>query len=190
MGGLLLILARFTYGSWVLEMGEREREREWDKNRHWIWGPMISSKRDLNKNHTYWVRMASYVNYVIYVSFRVALLLGPAPSPFALSVMQMILVRIIILRSYRTDGLSLFFFFIYIYFPLLISWIYFSIDILSLIGPMGMKSVAWLFIVLTSLHFDSLIMNPNLKHSFAPCYFYGLKELVRSLWQYFKRQYF
>lgn len=111
MGGLLLILARFTYGSWVLEMGEREREREWDKNRHWIWGPMISSKRDLNKNHTYWVRMANYVNYVIYVSFRVALLLGPAPSPFALSVMQMILVRIIILRSYRTDGLSVFFFF-------------------------------------------------------------------------------
>lgn len=122
--------------------------------------------------------------------FQSSIARWPCRISSALSVMQMVLVRLIILRSNRTDALSVFIFFFIFIFPCLYPEFILVLAYFPLIGPMDMKSVAWLFIVLTSLHFDSLIMNPNFKHSFAPCHFYRLKKLVRSLWQYFKRQYF
>lgn len=49
-----------------------------------------------------------------------------------------------------------------------------------------MKYVAGLFNLFTSLPFDSVIMNSNLKHYFALCYFVDFKKLIRDLCQYGK----
>lgn len=104
----------------------------------------------------------------------------PCPISSALSVILIVFVGLIILRRNGTCALSGFIFFLHIYLPLLMSWIHVSVGILSLTRPMDMKWVAWLITVLTSLHFDNLTMNPNPKHSFAPCHFYGLKKINRK----------
>lgn len=153
--GLVWLLARFTYGCWMWRGLVRERgekEKEWDRNRHWIWGPMRSFRLDIKPS------LLSLKGALCdFVSFRVAFASLSCPISSALLMMQMGSVRQTILRSKRT---SVGFYFLHIHFPLLLSQIYFSIGTLSSAMDIEISCLAIYCVYL--LHFDNLVMNPNL----------------------------
>lgn len=95
--------------SGILNVGAwgREWERECDRNRHWIWGPMRSSKLDLNEK-PYLLSLNSELCNLR--DFPSSFAPWPCPISSALSVIQIVFAGLIILRSNGTCALSGFIF--------------------------------------------------------------------------------